>query len=667
MAMRVLFMCLIRHTILRRLRRVPLKAYYWRIKMLYEITDGTVTSGGETILPHIHFEIRGTEKIGLVGPNGAGKTTLLRLIAGEIFPDRDDRRQGPAVVTSRRVPTGMLTQTQEKDKDHTIDELIMEACPADDIFSKEYDDYQAEYDRIFTGFGFRKEDKGKKLGEFSGGEQTKIAMIQLLLLKPDILLLDEPTNHLDLKAIEWLEEYMRQYSRAVVFVSHDRFFLDRTVDVIYDLQNGRLTRYAGNYTSFREQKRKKLAAARKAYESQQKDIERLDALIEKFKHKPRKAAFARSRKTILDRMEKLPKPGEEDVPVFTEEIDPLVKANKWPIEAEKLEIGYDKTLLRLSLKVRRGQKIGIIGDNGSGKTTFLRTLAGFTDPVSGECRLGERTTIGYFDQQTASLESEDLVVDHFHRLFPAMTEKEVRKILGRYLFTGSKAQTRVSALSGGEKARLVIAEILESRPNLLLLDEPTNHMDIQVKETLENAVRSYTGTVLFVSHDRYFISRVADAILVFEEGRAMYYPFGYEHYLERAKKKRGENLSALLRSEDQAMIEGLRSVPEKEKHRLKEYSTEELSRDWMIRLAKEELAEAEENYQEAALKELEFFQQEYLRWVVRSLEIQEYEQEGPDEKNIKRDLSVETAETLKAKREEAEKRLTEALISLDMK
>ncbi len=627
--------------------------------MLYEITDGTVTSGGTVVLSHIHFEIKGTEKIGLVGPNGAGKTTLLRLIAGEITPDRDDRRQSPAIRTSRNLTIGLLSQTQEKDTEKTIDELLMEACPAEDIYSRERYDYQMEYDRVFTGFGFSMEDKKRKLGSFSGGEQTRIAMIRLLLMKPDILLLDEPTNHLDLPKTEWLEDYMRHYSRAAVFVSHDRFFLDRVTDVIYDLDHGRLKRYPGNYTHFREQKRKDAAAAEKAWESQQKEIGRLDALIEKFRHKPRKAAFVRSRKTILSRMERLPKPEGDDIPYFSENIEPLVFGNKWPAEAKKLEIGYDTPLLTLSLRVRRGQKIGIIGDNGSGKTTFLKTIAGLVPPISGECRLGDRTTIGYFDQQTAAVNTDDLVVDHFHRLFPAMTEKEVRSTLGRYLFGGQKAQVRVGSLSGGEKARLILAELLESRPNLLLLDEPTNHMDIRAKETLENAVRAYTGTVLFVSHDRYFIQRVADAILLFEEGRAMYYPFGYEHYLERAGRGKGENLSAMIRSEDQAMLEGLRAVPEKERHRLKEYSTEELNRDWRYRLAKEELFEAEENYRTLRDAAENLYLEEYRRWA-----------EGLDEQHVP---STETDGAMAEKTDfnraseklrKAEERLTGALVEL---
>ena len=613
--------------------------------MLYEILDGTVSPGGETVLSHVHFEIKGKEKIGVVGANGAGKTTLLKLIAGEILPDRDDKRQESAIKTSRKITIGMLSQTQAKDAAKTIDDLLMESCPSDDVFSREYYEYRTEYDRIFTGFGFCKEDKKKQLSGFSGGEQTRIALIRLLLMKPDILLLDEPTNHLDLAAVEWLEGYLKSYDRAAVMVSHDRFFLDRTADVIVEVRNKKLYRYPGNYTHFREERVREAAAARKAWESQQKEIERLDQLIEKFKHKPRKAAFARSRKTILDRMEKLPKPEEEDAHIFTEEIEPLIQSNKWPLEAKELQIGYDRALLTLSLRVRKGQKIGIIGENGTGKTTFLKTAAGYLDPLKGECRLGERTTIGYFDQHSAMLESDDLVVDHFHRLFPAMPEKDVRTVLARYLFRGRKAQMKVSSLSGGEKARLVLAEILESRPNLLILDEPTNHMDIQAKETLESAFRAYTGTILFVSHDRYFIQQVADAILVFEEGRAMYYPFGYEHYLSRLGKGEGKELTALIRSEDQAMLEGMRNVPEKEKHRLKEYSTEELTRDWRYRLAKEEADGVSRRYEELLNEAASLKQEELLAFAAGK--------EGPDTEDLFREIA------------ECEALLTEKLIRMD--
>ena len=560
--------------------------------MLYQITDGTVAVGGETVLSHISFEIKGKEKIALVGRNGAGKTTLLRLLAGEISLDRDDKRAGAGIFTSKKLTVGILHQVPVLDGDKTVEELLLEACPAEDGFSRERFEYEMEYDRIFTGFGFEKEEKKRKFSSFSGGEQTKISLIRLLLLKPDILLLDEPTNHLDLKTVQWLEEYLQKYEKAAVFVSHDRFFLDQVADVVYELEDGRLKRYPGNYTAYRSQKRKDIQTAQKAYERQQQELKRLDDLVKRFKNKPRKAAFARSRKKIAERMERIEKPSEDDVHIFTGEIQPAVLGSKWVLEAEHLKVGYDRPLLELSLRVRRGQKIGILGDNGAGKTTFLKTAAGLLAPLKGKRSLGNGTGMGYFEQHSVDIRPDQLVAEHFHSLFPAMTEKEVRSILGAYLFPGKKASVKVDSLSGGEKSRLVLAEILQSRPNLMLLDEPTNHMDIQARETLESAFQAYQGTILFISHDRYFIRQVADAVLIFEGQSVMYYPFGYQHYLDRMRGDRKESPAARIKAEEQALIAGLRAVPKAERHRLREIGTEEAYQDWRLRLAGEAMEEA---------------------------------------------------------------------------
>ncbi len=576
--------------------------------MLYEICDGTVSCGGRQILSHIHFEIKGNEKIGIVGRNGSGKTTLLRTILGELSPDRDDKRQGPAIRTSRSVVIRMLRQTQEADFDRSVEELLFEGADPEE---RNRPDFSLRFDRMMTGLGFTLEDKKKRLRDFSGGEQTKLQLLRHLLEKPDILLLDEPTNHLDVSTVEWLERYLKSYGKACVFVSHDRYFLDETVSVIYELRDGRLIRYAGNYTFYREEHAKALQKARAAYQRQQKEVERLDGLITKFRNKPRKASFVRSRKTILERMERLEKPFEDEARIFTGEILPEIRPNKWILEAKELGIGYDRELLNLSLRIRSGQKIGIIGDNGTGKTAFLRIIAGLLPPLKGECILGEKTTIGYFDQQTAMLESELSVIEHFHRLFPGMTEKEARQTLAGWLFPGRTAQTRVSSLSGGEKARLVLAEILTARPNLLILDEPTNHMDIPAKETVESFFRAYRGTILFVSHDRYFIRQVASEILVFDQDRAMYYPFGYEHYRQRAAKQ-GESLSALVRAEDQALISGFRAVPEKEKHMLREIGTEEVYRDWKLGLLQEEMERLERRWKELSERLREEQEQDLL-------------------------------------------------------
>ena len=573
--------------------------------MLYQITDGTVSAGGHVILSHVDFEIKGNEKIALVGQNGAGKTTLLKLIAGELSLDRDDRRQGAGVTSSRRLTVGMLKQQAFSEREQTVEEILLASCPFRDTFARERFEYEQEYDRIFTGFGFTRADKRKKIGDFSGGAQTKIALIRLLLEKPDILLLDEPTNHLDIATIQWLEQYLKRYEHAVVLVSHDRFFLDQVAETVVEVSDGKLTRYAGNYSQYREEKQKRIERQRKAWERQQEEADRLNGVIERFRHKPTKASFARAKKKQLERMERVEKPAEDEVHLFTGNIEPLIPGSKWVFEAEHLKIGYDRALLEITLRIRRGQKIGILGPNGAGKSTFLKTVAGLLQPfqekdksVERRCVLGNNITIGYFDQHSAEIQSEKSVAEHFHDLFPSMTEKEVRNILGMYLFPGKLASRRVSDLSGGEKARLVLAELLQSRPNFLVLDEPTNHMDVQAKETLESAFQAYTGTILFVSHDRYFIRQVAQSVLIFEDGGPMYYPFGYEHYLEKKQKadEYGEELSAQVKAEDAALLAGMRAVPKAERHRLKEFSVEEAYADWKLRLVQEKLEPEELEY-----------------------------------------------------------------------
>ena len=390
-----------------------------------------------------------------------------------------------------------------------------------------------------------------------------------------------------METTEWLEEYLRQYAGAVVMVSHDRFFLDRTADTVCEFRQQKLIRYAGNYTSYKEQKSRDLAIQERSYRHQQEEIERLEELIERFKNKPKKAAFARSRKKILERMPKIEKPPVEDYHMFTGTLEPSVRSAKWVLEAEHLQIGYDKTLLELSLRIRRGQKIGIIGPNGAGKSTFLKTAAGLIPPIKGTLTLGQQVLMGYFDQQTAALQSDLTVVEHFHEQFPSLTDKEARQTLGAFLFTGKDTAKKVSSLSGGEKSRLVLAELFKSCPNFFVLDEPTNHMDIPAKETLESAFRAYTGTLLFVSHDRYFIRQVAESLLIFDDQSVFYYPFGYEHYLAHRNLGSGEELAASLRAEEQALLSGLQSVPMPERHRLREYSIEQSYEDWQLRLLTE--------------------------------------------------------------------------------
>ncbi|MGL5437686.1 MAG: ABC-F family ATP-binding cassette domain-containing protein [Lachnospiraceae bacterium] len=579
--------------------------------MLYQIIDGTVTAGGHPILSHIDFEIKGNEKIAVVGKNGAGKTTLLKLIAGQIGLDRDDKRTGSGIRSSRQVTIEMLSQQAFSDPQCMVEEEILKGCPGQDLYARERFEYEREYDILFTGFGFLKTDKKRLISEFSGGEQTKIAMIRLLLAKPDILLLDEPTSHLDIKTTGWLEQYLKRYEKSVVMVSHDRFFLNQTADVVYELEHGRLNRYPGDYNNYKKEKEKRLKALRKAYDHQQEEKMRLEELITRFKHKPTKSAFARAKKKQIERMPALELPQQGLANLFFEEIFPEIPGSKWVWEAEHLKVGYDRNLFELSLRIRRGQKIGLLGDNGTGKTTLLKTVAGLVPAISGKAALGVNITIGYFDQHSADIQSDKTVAEHFHDLFPGLIQKDVRSILGHYLFAGNDANKRVSSLSGGEKARLVLAELLQSRPNFLILDEPTNHMDIQAKETLEAAFRAFKGTILFVSHDRYFIDQVAESVLILEDNEVMYYPFGYSHYMER-KDRQGDTIAAQVKAEDQALIEGMRAVPRVERHRLREIPETEAYLDWKLRLVMDKLEPAEERYKMVS-EQLQQMQQEWLQ------------------------------------------------------
>jgi len=600
--------------------------------MLLEIRDGTVSRKGTEVLKHFSFEIRGTEKIAITGRNGAGKTTLLEVLAGERELDADEKNPSAGMFRSRVFTIGMLKQQQNGDDERTVDDLIKEAVQsgksADFLYSDERYLYETAYNRMFTRFGFAEADKHKKLCEFSGGERIKIALIRLLLSEPDVLILDEPTNHLDLESVEWLEQYIREYRKAVVIVSHDRFFLDRTVDVVWEVAFGKLTRYPGNYTEYRAAKAAAYERQMKAYERQQEEIERQNDLIKKFKNKPRKAAFARSRKKILERMEIIEKPQNDDAVIHTGEIVPARSGSKWVWECEHLKIGYDrqKPIAELSFRLRRGQKVGIVGPNGIGKTTLLKTVAGLLPPLEGKNGLGVNIDAAYFDQRSAELSDEAIVIDWFHDKFPALTEREVRDTLAGYLFKGRDLGKRVKSLSGGEKARLVLASLLQTRPNFLILDEPTNNMDIPAKETLESLFREYKGTILVVSHDRYFLSRVSEALLVFREEAptVMYYPFGYAHYEERKRKLRaGEDPAILRKAEDQRLIEELKAVPKGERHQLREISTEQATLDWQFDINRRERQAALDVYLKA-LEELEEAQSREAEGWLRHLGHEEF-------------------------------------------
>lgn len=576
--------------------------------MLLEIRDGSACRNGMPVLSHFSFEIRGTEKIAVTGRNGAGKTTLLKVLAGEIELEKNEKNPDSGMTQARAFSLGMLNQQAADQPEKTVEELVRQAVLSgrtpEYCFSPEYYEEEQRYNRMLTNFGFPLSVREKKLKDFSGGEQTKLMLIRLLLMQPDVLILDEPTNHLDLASVEWLENYIRDYKKAVVMVSHDRYFLDRTADVVWEVAGQKLVRYPGNYSAYVKEKAAAYERKLKKYRQQQEEIEREKELIARFKNRPRKAAFARTRKKLLERMKQAEKPDPDDAVIHVEEILPARRGGRWVYECEHLETGYDreKPLQEISFRIRRGQKIGILGPNGSGKSTFLRTIAGKLPPLSGKQRMGEHTDAAYFDQMSADIRDACTVIEWFHNRYPALHEKEIREILAGYLFRGKDLGKRVRDLSGGERARLVLASLLQSGPNFLILDEPTNSMDIPAKETLESVFRCYRGTILFVSHDRYFLDRVADSLLIFEKGNkeVRYYPFGYTHYRESLKKAvDGQDAAAVRTAENQRLIEELRAVPRAERFRLREISTEEAEMDWRFGLNRREREAAETDYRNA--------------------------------------------------------------------
>lgn len=536
--------------------------------MLYQISNGAVAFGDDVILHSIDFEIRNTEKIAIVGRNGCGKTTLLKLISGEVEMEKFDSDESAFIAKAGNPEIGYLKQIAFDDPDVTLEqevrkcfvkmderkaELARAAAELEHDYSDEKvarytameeafkDDggyyYEKEYEVMIRKFGFSDDERKKPIRDFSGGQQTKIAFIKLLLSKPDILLLDEPTNHLDVTTIEWLEGYLKSYPKAVVVVSHDRMFLDNVVDVVYEIEYGTARRYPGNYTNFIARKKENYDKQMKDHIAQQKEIERLQRMVTRFKGKPTKTAMAQSKQKAIDRMVIIEAPDKYDNKTFHANFQPEKETGNDVLYTSELAIGYDHPLSVVSLDLKRGEKLGILGGNGLGKSTFLKTIVGKVPALSGEYRFGTNVQIGYFDQQMAMYTSNKTVLDDFWDEYPNLTETEARNALGAFLFSGEDVFKNVNMLSGGEKVRLALCKILKTRPNVLVLDEPTNHMDIVGKETLESMLKDYKGTLIFVSHDRYFVKKVATQLLVFEDGTTNLYQFGYEQYQEKLDKE----------------------------------------------------------------------------------------------------------------------------------
>lgn len=544
--------------------------------MNYTIINGAVEFGAETILEEVNFEIKGKDKIAIVGRNGAGKSTLLKaIINNDMFSEGigDEKfsiyKEGTPVI-------GYLKQIEFEDDSITmLDEILKVYKPIIDLenkiqklvekmqtdkseeialeYSKAMDRYEfldgytykKEYETVINKFGFSADDKLKKISEFSGGQRTKIAFMKLLLSKPDILLLDEPTNHLDVSTIEWLEGYLRNYPRAVVIVSHDRMFLDKIVNKVYEIEYGAITKYTGNYADFERQKKVNYEKQLKDYEYQQAEIKRLMRVVERFRYKASKAKMAQAKLKQIEHMVKVKEPSKYDLTTFKTNFALEKESGRDVLHVKDLEIGYDSLIQKISFDLYRGQKLGIIGENGIGKSTLLKTIVGTIEKLGGEFEFGHNVQVGYFDQQMALLDSEKTVFDDFATEFPSLTTTEIRNSLAAFMFYGEDVFKKISMLSGGEKVRLELAKILKKGPNLLILDEPTNHMDIVGKESLERLLEEYKGTILVVSHDRFFINKVTDSLIVFSKQGVKFFDGSYEKYEEERIEEQTEKVQAV--------------------------------------------------------------------------------------------------------------------------
>lgn len=593
--------------------------------MHLKIQNAAVTIAGNTILEEVNFEIKDRDKIAIVGRNGAGKTTLLKAIMDNSLFSEGIGEEKFTITSLGKMDIGYLKQITFEDESITLLEEILKSYTdfvnmekrLNDLVNKmdsndsrviqEYTDlqerfkllggysYQKEYEVMINKFGFSEADKSKMLSEFSGGQKTKIAFMKLLLSKPDILLLDEPTNHLDIKTIEWLEEYLKNYPKALIVVSHDRMFLDRIVNVIYDIDYGRTVKYVGNYTFYEREKKKNYERQLRDYEYQQKEIKRLRSIYERFRYKPTKASMALSKLRQIERMELIDKPNKIDTRTFKTNLDKISPSVKNVLHMKDLVIGYSTPLVTINLDVIRGKKIGVIGANGIGKSTFLKTINGDILPLNGSLEYGLKVKTGYFDQDLAMLNDNNTVLEEFMSYLPDLLESEARSALGSFLFRGNDVYKHISVLSGGEKVRLQLCKILYNKPNLLLLDEPTNHMDIIGKEHLEDILVEYPGTIIFVSHDRYFVNKIADSLLIFEDGKVEYFPYSYEEYEKKVKENTSLEVKNIEKKESKKNVVKVANNFNDLKKELKIVEKDIIKNEMLLKKYNAELSK-EENY-----------------------------------------------------------------------
>lgn len=532
--------------------------------MQINVSNISVEYDGTPVIYQADFVIHENEKIALIGRNGCGKTTLLKVLTGEVEYQKGEDDAPYGIFTSGNPVIGFLKQTSNDDKAKTMFDEILDAYSSlikiekdmesalEDLQNDSCDQnvrrysrlceqfereggytYKKEYLTAVKKFGFSNEDMQKPLCEFSGGQRTKISLLKLLLSKPDVLLLDEPTNHLDLEAIEWLENYLCAYKKSCVIVSHDRMFLDKIVNVVYEIEYGETKRYQGNYTSFTAQKQQAYDKALKDSIMRKKEIDRLSALVERFRYKANKAAMAQAKLKQIERIGEVGTPSNFDTATFKSNFQPERETVEKAVVLDKLVFGYDKPLGQINTIIKRGDKVGIIGQNGCGKSTLVKTIVHKIKALDGSATFGLHAQVGYFDQTSTQSFSTLTVLEDFQNEFPMLSNTEARSALGAFMLSGDDVFKRICDLSGGEKVRLALCKILRKKPNILILDEPTNHMDIIGKETLERLLSNYTGTVITVSHDRYFVNRVCNRLIVFDGGKVELFDGKYSDYESR--------------------------------------------------------------------------------------------------------------------------------------
>ena len=522
---------------------------------------------GELLLQDVNFHIEEREKAALIGINGAGKSTLLKIIMGEISSDRGQ------VILAKGKTIGYLAQHQEisshlsiydsllemkqhvldmergmreleKEMKHASGEALSRIMESYSRLTQKFEQengyaYKSEITGVLKGLGFEEKDFDKQVSTLSGGQKTRVALGRLLLSSPDIILLDEPTNHLDMESIAWLETYLLNYPGAVFIVSHDRYFLDKVVTKIIELDNTKATVFTGNYSAYSEKKAQLRKAAYQAYLNQQQEIKHQEEVIAKLRQFNREKSIRRaeSREKMLEKMEVLEKPQETDAAMRIS-LKPRITSGNDVLMVEHLTKSFPSLPLfeDLNFTIKRGEKVAIIGNNGTGKTTILKILNHVLSPDAGTFRLGSKVHIGYYDQEHHVLHMEKTVFEEISDDYPKLTNTEIRNLLAAFLFTGDDVFKPISALSGGERGRVSLAKLMLSEANFLILDEPTNHLDIISKEILEDALNNYEGTVLYVSHDRYFINRTATRILELTNHKLVNYIGNYDYYLEKKEE-----------------------------------------------------------------------------------------------------------------------------------